>query len=156
MSIFGPKNFGKMQSKIGTPKIDAFFKFRALLKCVNLWRRTVYKKTQMEFFVNLGAVLELWPLILAILVVAEIFVLVMVFVLGDQWSGILWPETRNFELQDVDVLRGPDRRGWLLTLHVAFTICNWSYGCLNNCFVLVVTFFNLFFFWWYIMVLYST
>ena len=33
------------------------------------------------------------PLILAILVVAEIFVLVMAFVLGDQWSGILWPET---------------------------------------------------------------
>ena len=43
MSIFGPKNYGKMQSKIGTPKIDAFFKFWALLKCVNLWRRTVNK-----------------------------------------------------------------------------------------------------------------
>ena len=32
MSIFGPKNYGKMQSKISTPKIDtpkidAFFKF---------------------------------------------------------------------------------------------------------------------------------
>ena len=32
MLIFGPKNYGKMQSKIGTlkidtPKIDAFFKF---------------------------------------------------------------------------------------------------------------------------------
>ena len=32
MSIFGSKNFGKMQSKIGTPKIDtpkidALFKF---------------------------------------------------------------------------------------------------------------------------------
>ena len=27
--------------KIDTPKIDAFFKLRALLKCVNLWRTTV-------------------------------------------------------------------------------------------------------------------
>ena len=49
MSIFGPKNFGKIQLKIGTPKIDtpkidAFFKFWALLKCVNLWRRTVYSR----------------------------------------------------------------------------------------------------------------
>ena len=49
MSIFGPKNYGKMQSKIGspkieTPKIDAFFKFWALFKCGNLWRRTVYVK----------------------------------------------------------------------------------------------------------------
>ena len=29
--------------KIDTPKIDAFFKFWALLKCVNLWRRTVHQ-----------------------------------------------------------------------------------------------------------------
>ena len=46
MSILGPQNFGKMQSKIGTPKIDTpkidvFFKIWAIWKCVNLWRRTV-------------------------------------------------------------------------------------------------------------------
>jgi len=44
---FWTKKYRKMQSKSGTPKIDlpkidAFFKFWPLWKCVNLWRRTVY------------------------------------------------------------------------------------------------------------------
>ena len=57
MSIFLPKNFGKIQLKIGTPKIDtpqidAFFKFWALLKCVNLWRRTVSDIVQWGFWFN--------------------------------------------------------------------------------------------------------
>ena len=43
MSIFGAKNVGKIQSKIGTPKIDTFSKFWAHTNCVNLWRRTVGK-----------------------------------------------------------------------------------------------------------------
>ena len=48
MSIFGPKNVEKIQSKIGppnidTPKIDTFFKLTQT-KCVNIWRRTVLTK----------------------------------------------------------------------------------------------------------------
>ena len=42
ISIFGPKNFEKIWSKIGTPKIDTFLKLWVHTKCVNLWRPTVY------------------------------------------------------------------------------------------------------------------